>query len=83
MRRVKALRTQADTDCNQTAISYAKSHNFITVSQWSRYKEIFYKVEQKLSEDNPDARGGKRHTAAALLIQEKMGYMQCNLTSLG
>lgn len=60
MRRVKALRTQADTDCSQTAISYARSYNFTTVSQWSRYEKMFHrKVEQKLSEDNQDARGGE------------------------
>lgn len=41
------------------------------------------KVEKKLAEDNQDVKGGKRHTAATLLIQEKKGYMQCNLTSLG
>lgn len=58
MRRVKAPRTQADPDYSQTDISYAKSHNFITVSQWSRYEEMFHrKVEQKLAEDNQDARG--------------------------
>lgn len=63
MRRVKALRTQADTDCSQTAISYAKSYsNFITVSQWSTYEELFHrKAEQKLSEDNQDARGREAH----------------------
>lgn len=58
MGRVKTLKTKADMDCSDTAISHATS-----------YKEMFYrKGEQKLSEDNSDDKhGGMRQDHTVLL----------------